>query len=85
MPVIKSFGVMLGSLEAMHLSTRSTLHLLTALLTASLTAGNMSFHKTFVRKALKIKNTGLSLPLVDVKDKVMEENTVKGKAGKYYC
>lgn len=56
MPVIKSFGVILGSLEAAHLSTGSVLHLLAALVTTSLRAGNASFPKTLGRKVLKIKN-----------------------------
>lgn len=30
-------------------------------------------------------STELSLPLVDVKEKLMEENTLKGKAHKYNC
>lgn len=30
-------------------------------------------------------STELSLPLVDVKEKLTEENTLKGKAHKYNC
>lgn len=58
-----------------------------ALATASLRADNIQLSKLLPRNFSKLKmtSTELSLPLVDVKEKLMEENTLKGKAHKYNC